>query len=96
MLRMFLGSPKKMSKSASIERGRYYARVFTRVLEWKGQKLSIFMACGVIELLRMCLKEFRSTIRKRTTSRQACSDSSHLGRAGCRNKKSRSRLKSRR
>src|SRR6202022_4622105 len=67
-------SPKKMSRSASIEHGRCYARVFTRVLEWKGKKHSIFMRCGVIELLRMCLKEFRSTIRTRTTPRPGCSD----------------------
>jgi hypothetical protein len=50
MPRMFLRSPKKMSKSASIEHGRCYARVFTRVLEWKQKKHSIFMPCGVIEL----------------------------------------------
>ncbi len=32
------------------------------------------MPCGVIELLGMCLKEFRSTIRTRTTPRRGCSD----------------------
>ena len=68
MPRMSSRSPKTMSRSASIERGRCYARVFTRVLEWKGKKHSIFMLCGVIELSRMCLKEFRSKPRQAENS----------------------------
>jgi hypothetical protein len=33
-----------------LHRARGCARVFTRVLEWKGKKHSIFMPCGAIEL----------------------------------------------
>ena len=47
---IFLQSPKTTSKSASIERERCYARVFTHVLEWKGKEHSTFMPCSVIEL----------------------------------------------
>src|ERR1700680_1042686 len=67
-------SQKTMLKSASIERGRCYARVFTRVLEWKGKKHSPFMPFGVIELRTMCLKEFRKAPRKWKTPRRACCD----------------------
>src|SRR5450759_766955 len=74
MPRMFLRSPKRTSKSASIERGHCYARVFTRVQEWKGKKHLTFMPCDVIELLRMCLKEFTNTSRTRTTPLRKCSD----------------------
>jgi RNA polymerase sigma-70 factor, ECF subfamily len=49
---------EETSRSDSIERGRCYARVFTRVPEWKEKKHSIFMPCGAIEWLRMFLKEF--------------------------------------
>ena len=42
-------SPRTMSKSASIERERCCARVFTHVLEWKGNKHSTFMPCDAIE-----------------------------------------------
>ena len=44
------------------------------VLEWKGKKRSLFMPCGAIVLLRMCLKEFRSASRKRRAQRPACCD----------------------
>src|SRR6266851_7076373 len=86
MPRMSLRSPKRMSKSASIEREHCYARVSTRELEWKGKKHSIFMPRGVIGLLRMCLKEFRSRTRRRKTPPRGCSDSPHgAGSAGCPN-----------
>ena len=55
-----LGSAKKMLRSASIERGHCYARVFSRVLEWNGKKHSIFMPCAAIEWFRMSLKELSS------------------------------------
>ena len=47
---------------------------FTRALEWKEKKHSISMPFGVIELLRMCLKEFRNTSRTWTTPLRGCSD----------------------
>ena len=77
MPQMSSKSPRTMLKSASIERGHCYARVFSRGLEWKGKKPSIFMPRGVIEWLRMCLKEFRSRSRSRKTSKRAYSDSLH-------------------
>jgi len=36
------------------------------------------MPFGVIELLRMCWKEFRCTSRTRTTPRRGCNDSRAL------------------
>ena len=59
----------RLHRARALLRKSLYARA-----GMEGKKHSIFMQCGVIELLRMCLKEFRSTIRTRATPRPGCND----------------------
>ncbi len=57
-----------MLKSASIERGRCYARVFTRMLEWKRRKRSLFMRMRCDRFVKNVFERIQKRVSKTENS----------------------------